>query len=257
MLEAVRFSRLKLIARSPLHYAAATVEETNAMEVGSAVHSLVLGGKRVVQYVGEPDPETGETKKVVRRGKEWETFQREHADDLILTASEFYAADAIAQSVKRNPLARAALEGGTFEQEWFWKFGARACGGRPDCVTADSVVELKVSRTANPADFIWHAQRMGWLSQLAWYLDGCATNGTVLKHCKIVAVEPKPPYAVTVFVLDDETIDKARRQYRSWFERLLVCEATGEFPSYAQSEVVLSLPDNDIALDFGDAEEAA
>jgi hypothetical protein len=250
-LNPVRFSRLKLIARSPLHYAAATVEETMAMEVGSAVHSLVLGGKLVVQYVGEPDEATGEIKKVVRRGKAWEAFRAEHAGDLILTAGEYQAARAIADAVLANPLAAAALDGQR-EVERAWQFGRRACGGRIDCVTADGVTELKVSNTADPARFVWHALRMGWLSQLAWYLDGLAAGGTMLEHARIVAVEPKPPYAVTVFKLSAATLDQARRTYRSWFERLLVCEATDEWPPYAQSEVELDVPDNDVSLDFGE-----
>lgn len=256
MLDPVRYSRLKLIARSPLHYAAATGEETSAMEVGSAVHSMILGGKRVVQYVGEPDPETGELKKVVRRGKAWEAFQREHAADLILTAGEYSDARAIADAVKASPLAMAALDG-EHEVERAWRFGLRACAGRIDALTADGVTELKVSHTADPSRFVWHALRMGWLSQGAWYLDGCAAGGLALEHVRIVAVEPKWPHALTVFRLDADTIAKARATYRAWFERLLVCEASDEWPPYAQSEVVLSLPDNDVALDFGDSEEAA
>lgn len=240
-LEPVRFSRLKLIARSPLHYAAATVEETLAMERGSAVHSLLLGGQPVIAWEeGRP-----------RRGKDYDAFVADNPGALVLTATAFAEAHEIAEAVKRDKLAMAALDGER-EQERAWKFGDRACAGRIDAITFDGVTELKVSQTADPARFIWHALQMGWLSQGAWYLDGLAASGQVLEHVRIVAVEPKPPFAVTTFRLDEDTIAKARATYRLWFERLLVCEQSDEWPPYAQSEVVLSLPDNDIELDFGD-----
>lgn len=251
-LEPVRYSRLKLMGRSPAHYAAATFDETMAMEVGSAVHSLVLGGQPLVAWrkvsdAGNPCP---------RRGKDYDAFvadQDPHA--LILTASEFDAANAIAASVQRNRLAMAALDG-EHEVERSWRFGDRACAGRIDALPFDGVSELKITMTADPRRFIWHALRMGWLSQDVWYLDGCAAGGDARRTCRIVAVEPKPPFAVTVFKLTPQAMDQARRTYRLWFEQLLVCEATNEWPPYAQNEVDLDVPDNDVALDFGESEAA-
>ncbi len=94
-LEPLHFSRLKLIARSPLHYAASTVEETTAMERGSAVHSLVLGGAPVVAWEdGRP-----------RRGKDFDAFAEQNQGALILTAKEHGKAKSIADAVKANPLA--------------------------------------------------------------------------------------------------------------------------------------------------------
>lgn len=248
----VRISRLKLIARSPLHYAAATFEETMAMEVGSSVHSIVLGGPPVIAWTklsekGNPCP---------RRGKDYDAFEADNPGAIILTPEAFAEAHAIAESVQASPLAMAALDG-DHELETSWRFGKRHCAARIDAVPRDGVTELKVSRTSNPADFIWHALRMGWLAQDVWYLDGLAASGRVLERCRIVAVEPKPPFAVTVFNLSERSIDQARRTYRLWFEKLMVCEDTDEWPAYAQSEVDLDVPENDVALDFGGAEAAA
>jgi hypothetical protein len=242
----VRFSRLKLIARSPLHYAHATVEETSAMERGSAVHSLVLGGEEVLSWEeGRP-----------RRGKDFDAFEAQHPGALILTAKEFDKANAIAKAVKENPLAMAALSG-PHEQERAWRFGDRPCAGRMDAIPFDGVTELKVSQTADPKRFIWHALRMGWLAQGVWYLDGLAAGGQILRHVRIVAVEPTAPYAVTVFKLTAKAMDQARRTYRGWFEHLMACEASDEWPPYAQGEVDLDVPDDEPELDWGDAEEAA
>jgi hypothetical protein len=104
---------------------------------------------------------------------------------------------------------------------------------------------------------MWHALRMGWLAQGVWYLDGLAAGGQILRHVRIVAVEPTAPYAVTVFKLTAKAMDGARRTYRSWFEHLMACEASDEWPPYAQGEVDLDVPDDEPELDWGDAEEAA
>jgi len=248
----VRFSRLKLLARSPLHYAHATVDETNVMERGSAVHSLVLGGQRVVAW--DKVSENGNA--CPRRGKDFDKFAADNPGALILAPSDFGAASAIAEAVKANKLAMSALDGER-EQERTWKFGGRLCGGRIDAIPFDGVTELKVTFTADPRRFMWHAIKMGWLAQDAWYLDGLAAAGQILRNARIVAVEPKPPYAVTVFKLTERAMDQARRTYRGWFEQLLVCEASNEWPAYAQREVDLDVPDEDPGLDWGDEVEAA
>ena len=246
-LDPVRFSRLKLIARSPLHYAAATVEETMAMEMGSAVHSLVLGGQTVLPWTKKS--EAGNA--CPRRGKDYDAFEAANPGALILTEDAFNEANAIAEAVKANPLAMSRLAG-EHEAEYAWRFGARDCAGRIDAL-GDFLTELKVTASADPQKVMWQALRMGWFAQLAWYYDGLAQRGIVVKELpRIVAVEPKRPYAVTVFRLPPHALEMARRTYRGWFERLLVCEATDEWPPYSQSEVELDVPDNDVALNFGE-----
>ena len=70
----VRFSHLRAYGRSAMHGHHARTqpeqEPTAAMQLGSAVHALVLGNKPVVAYPG-----------AVRRGKEWEAFAAAHGDD--------------------------------------------------------------------------------------------------------------------------------------------------------------------------------
>lgn len=61
-LEPVHFSRLKLMAQSPAHYAARPHVETRSVSLGAAIHTLALGGDLIV-YDGE------------RRGLDWAGFK--------------------------------------------------------------------------------------------------------------------------------------------------------------------------------------
>lgn len=251
-LEPLHFSRLKLIARSAAHYQGATVEETYAMERGTAVHKMLLTKARVIGYPGK-----------VRNGKEWDKFEADNADATILTGKEFGKAQAMAEAVRRCPEAMRVLEGRQ-ETQIGWKFGERECEGTPDVVEVDYVTELKATRCSEPGKFAWQARSMAYHAQLAWYLDGETWRRSKEHHSDppptrayCVAVESTAPFPVTVFELTERMLDEGRRLYRLWFERLLTYEAADQWPPYAQGVVALDVPDDEPELDWGSEEEAA
>lgn len=246
-LEALHFSRLKFMAQSPAHFAAAHITTTSAMEVGTASHSMLLGGQEVITWEdGRP-----------RRGKDFDAYKADHPGALILPARDYARAQSIAVAVKRNPLAMRVLEGQR-ELALTWKFGNRECAGRLDCLGNGFVTELKTTRTADPERLPWQAMRMGWFAQLAWYMDGAmAAKAGTPEAAYVVAVESAAPHAVTVGRVNPEDLEKGRATYRGWLERLLVCEASDEWPAYSQAVVDLRMPDNDVELDFGDTDAAA
>lgn len=251
-MEPLHFSRLKLIARSAAHYRGATVEETYAMERGTAVHAIVLEQGRVIPYPGAQ-----------RRGKEWDAFEAANADACILTAKEYDKAAFMADAVRRCPEAMRVLSGRR-ETEIGWNIGNRTCAGTPDVVEVDFITELKATRCSEPGKFAWQARSMAYHAQLAWYLDGetwrrsqdkNADPPPELAYC--VAVESTPPYPVTVFQLTPRMLDEGRRLYRLWFERLMTYETADVWPPYAQGVVALDVPEDEPTLDWGEQEEAA
>lgn len=246
-MDPVRFSRLKLIARSPAHYAGATVEETLAMERGTAVHSILLGGKRVISY-GKARNE---------KHAEYQQFKADNPDALILTEAECAKANAMAKAVNANRLAVRVLDG-AHELETEWRFGQRGCAGRIDVLNPGWVCELKCTVSSDPDKFQWQAMRMGYFAQVAWYMDGVTAAGLAAPELGyIVAVESTPPFPVTVFAVTQRALEQGRAQYRGWFERLRVCEESNEWPPYAQSVVPLDVPEENGELDFSGLEEAA
>lgn len=247
--DAIHISRLRLMAKSAAHYAYGYGEtETYAMERGEAVHSLILNeGRRIVSWEkGRP-----------RRGKDYAAFAAANPGALILTDSEGAKARAMAESVLRCPEAVRVLQGQR-EKQRAWKIGGRDCAGTPDVVGSSYVTELKTCPSSNPDRFTWHSLKLGYHAQLAWYLDGLVLSGVAgVENAYVVAVEAAAPYPVTVLCLTARALEQGRRLYRTWWERLQVCEEADEWPAYAQGVVALDVPDEEQELDFSGLEEEA
>lgn len=238
--EPLRFSRLKRFSQSAAHFAGAPEMEGSHLDIGSAAHSMLLGGARIVAYPGP-----------VRRGKAWDAFEADNRDALILTQGEHRRATAMAAAVRAVPDAMRVLDGER-EKTFTWKLQGRLCRGTPDVRTDRFITELKTGETADPRFFPFKVRRFCYHGQLAWYSDGAVLSGRPdPKEHYVVAVEAAPPHVVTVFRILPETIEQGRRLARLWFERLLQCEAAGQWPGYSQSIVDLSLEDQ--AFELGDA----
>ncbi len=255
---AVRFSNLKHVARSPLHYLDAVQidrDDTLAMRLGRGAHALVLG-EPVVRYAGR------------RAGKAWEAFQVDHPETEILNEREWSIASGIADSIRRHPIAAQLILGDHVvrEQTIEWEWLGRRCTSRPDALingeASDPIVtDLKTTQCADPAKFMRDAMFRGYNAQLAFY-------GMAVKHMTgrepadlyVAAVESKRPYAVTVLRLDDGARLQGEKLCRLWMERLLTCEASNHWPAYTDAVVAFSVPGDanpDAAIDVDELDDEA
>lgn len=247
--EPVRFSRLKLMAKSPAHYAEGFGPETSPMRKGTAVHAYLLGGeKKVVVYTdGRRDD----------RVKKWQAFKAEHAGKHILIPSELEAVAGMRKSLERHRRAMQLIDG-IQEETITWTDAGRACMGTPDVVIPRPgrkiAVELKTCITSHPERFAWQARKMAYHGQCAWYARGLEltdkyTPGPVDEfYC--VVVESSAPYPVTVFRWDRESLEAGAKLCRLWLEQLLVCEARNHFPAYTEADVPLSVIETETELDW-------
>lgn len=237
----LRFSTLKTIARSPLHYQYALTHEfepTPAMRLGTLVHRMVLGGPETIAYDG------------TRRGKDWEAFKAAHSDVEIVTVSERDSARAIADAVQRDMRVARLLEGTVKEQRITGRLHGREVQGTPDAYDDDTVIDLKTCADARPEAFSWQARKMHYGPQVTWYGD---LLGSRKRHI-LIAVETKAPYPVTVMQLTPAMVDMGRRTYIGWIEMLQACELAGVWPGYSEAILPLDAVDS-LDLDFEEAAE--
>lgn len=252
----LHFSTLKHIDDSPLHLRhvlANGIKVTKPMRVGTIVHRLVLGPQRdhdVVIYPGRRD------------GRMWDLFAKAHANDTIVTQSEWDEAEPIAAAVLRHPGALELLDGAGCEVPVRWDNNGIPCSTRGIDVVNDRrhiIADLKTTRSAHPRAFMRQAVGMHYHAQLAHYEDGALANGIDCSGgVKIIAVETKPPYPVTIFNLPPAVREAGRNKLSGWITTLKSCAEINHWPAYAQSEVEFELPlwmGSD--LDEDDEEEAA
>lgn len=250
----VRFTHLKAMARSPQHYQHAVTcgrPDSAPLRLGRIVHWGVLGcmpddeDGRVTVYDGE------------RRGNAWKAFAAQHAGDEIVTAAEVERAQPIIAAVLTDPIAARVLEGER-EKRVRWAIGDRDCASRVDVIQPGAhLTDLKTTTNTRPEDFMRLAWRMHYHAQLAFYSDAALHAGIAAPRAFIVGVETTAPHAVTVLRLADAVLEAGRREYRAWFERVLVCEASNDWPGYAQSDVPFDVPEWFESEDGDDEDEAA
>lgn len=263
--EGLRFSRLKLFAESPLHYLANVQGKSSILDKGTAVHSILLGGQRVIYYDGKVKPTKGNpnpTKIGPRNGAQWEEFKAKNSDAKILSLEEYDLSHRIADAVRSNALAMRALDGAceqTLRFDWM-KMQARTT---PDVRANDGtfVTELKTCRSSRPGRFSSQAFWMYYHAQMAFHLEGMKANGLVKNGYKpdafIVAVCSTEPFPVTVFRLTDKALEQGRKSLVLWTEQLRGCLESRHFPAYSQAVVDLDVPEQDELVFPGGLEESA
>lgn len=248
----VRFSHLKQMALSPAHYRYAVQvdrDDTLSMRLGRGVHSLLLDRPdRVTVFTGK-----------TRQGKVWEAFEAEaeRNNREVLNQREYEVAVGIANAVRSNAKAyELLLDGTVMESRIDWSMLGRACRSTPDARKPGVLVELKTGRTSQPERFVSSATWMSYHAQLAFYRSAIRWAGGDVCEAYIVAVESAPPFPVTVLRVTERALDYGDRLVRLWFERLLQCEQSNEWPGYVQSVVEFDVTDDPRdELVFGDEDE--
>ena len=233
----IRYSHLRAIARSPMHYRAAVEaprEQTPAMRMGTIVHGLVLGGGTTVVYDGE------------RRGKAWADFAAAHEGREIVTAAEVARAVPIVDAVMDDPVAGPLLraDGARREETMAWSMDGLPCQGTPDSwdPAMGILLDLKTCSDASPRKFSAHAWSYGYHAQLAWYAHALTLAGHTVRECLLVAVETSAPHGVTVHRLSPRALEEGTRAWRAWWEQLRICITADQWPGYAESICTLDVP---------------
>lgn len=263
----VHFSALKMMALSPAHYAHAALKPwgggTLAQRMGTNAHAATFEPHRLVLFAGK-----------VRRGREWEAFKADQADDaVIVNAKELAHATAIAAALHAHPIAAPLMFGADVihEREILWARDGRECSSRPDFRVPGAMIgDLKTCRSAQPERYTRDALWTYYHAQLRFYdfADAYETGRTpydprTRKGDRIdlysVAIESAAPHVATVFALDDSAIVSADLAIGTWWSRLMACEAENAWHGYRQSIELLTCddPENNILDAFTVDDDAA
>jgi hypothetical protein len=243
-------SGLKLLAKSPRHYAAQfdperpDAAQSDALRRGSLLHTMALEPHEFAsRYRVKPEGMNFATKD----GKAWRDATPAGVE--IVTDAEHKAATRQARNLRLLPEVAALLGSGEGEVSFFWldeETGAH-CKGRADWVFRSPagvvLLDLKTTEDATPEAFGRSCARYGYHTQAAWYSNGWtqATGERVLGFV-FGAVESAWPHDAVPYMLDEQALTKARLQIAALLELHSNCTASGHWPGIASEITTLSLP---------------
>lgn len=238
--EAINFSTLKYIDKSPLHYKWAVEvgrPDTTALLKFRAIHTAILEpaafNERYVVFPGKK-----------RQGKDWEKFAEEHKNHEIIKADEKPRILAMAERVQEHPIAAQIFEEGEAERAIVWKHKRTGlilkC--RIDWWSKWILADLK-SGPVHDRLFGALAAKLKYHVQIAMYDDGLYTVTGERPPKKFVVVDPAPPHPVAVVPVDDEQLRVGRERFEGWLDAVVECRDAGIWPGpYDDTEMPLVLP---------------
>jgi hypothetical protein len=236
-IKAVSASLLKQLLKSSAHAKAfedGLFEETTAQAAGTLKHMLTT------------QPQLAETQVAVfkgrRAGKQWEAFEAENASRTIVTQTEWDEAVAAARKVREHPEAKKLLAQGEAEVSVLWEVDGLPAKSRLDWLSSEAIVDLKFTKDSSPNGWPREACRYGLPLQAAFYTDAVKHKTGLELPFYVVACEPGPVFAVTVFHVPMDVIELGRSQYRRALKQLESCRESGKWPAYSESIVNLQLP---------------
>lgn len=238
-------SGIKAFLNSPAHYKAyieQEIEETDALRIGSAVHSAVLEPETVEDAVAVLPKLNLRTK----AGKaERDEFLAAHPTHTIVKADEWELIKEIKTSVWSHPAARRLLEmPGKAEVSYIAEHEGDVFKARPDRLTDSGIViDFKTARDASPHAFTGACAKLHYHVQEAWYRDVMGMLGTEVQAFVFIAVEKKPPYGVGVYMLDASDVSLGRNLCAKALDGIKQCQALNHWPCYSEKIERIELPE--------------
>jgi hypothetical protein len=227
-------------------------KSSEALDFGTAFHSLILEGKR--EFIEQPATypgAKGEEKPWTYQAnfcKEWKATQTQ----TVLTRQEIADLDGMANAVCAYDQGGIRLNDylkGQAELSIFAEQKGTPVKIRVDLLPDDPdmpVIDFKKSRSADPVKFTRQAFDLGYHLKAAFYLDVLRLIGKPRKAFWFVSVEQEYPHNIAIVKMEDAAtgffIPAGRRLYRAAMLKLLAALENGRWPTYGDSSAEDNAP---------------
>lgn len=230
-IDAVNWSTLKNILRSPKHYKAYMdypLPQSAAQKFGVAVHEAILEPDKFQEnYVKSPA--------IDRRTKEYKEWAaRVPENKQILSAEEFNKIASMQANFidMTNDFTPLEWQGAKVEQILTANIDEVFCKGRADILTEDFVWDIKTCQDASESSFKRDFYRFNYAAQLAFYADMAGKS-----YAGIIAIEKDAPYGVNVLTVKPETLLQGRLSYKTALSIYNECLKNDNWPGYTGGEL--------------------
>lgn len=209
-----------------------------AFDLGSAVHTMLLGGPEVVvaEYQSWRSAAAVEAREEIRsRGA------------IPLLPADAEHAIGMAAALRSHETAGPLLEPGTGEPEqtYIWRDEETGiwCRALLDWVRPLDIVDVKTTSDSSPEEIQRSVAKYGYHQQAAWYRDARrAVDGLADSPFFFTVVEKTPPYLVQVVELDEVALAIGAARNRRARQIYADCQRTGIWPGRDTSIRTISLP---------------
>lgn len=242
---ALSASGIKKLLRSPAHYVYERTQQstpTDAMRIGTAVHTLILEPERAGEIVEMP----AFAARTAAGRAERDAWLAAHESAQAFDAETLVNIRSAVAAVRAHPGAALLLSDGVAERSLFWTDSAEKCECRArfDWHRSDGgIVDLKTTRDASREAFARSIGSFGYHIQAAHYWLGAehALNESPA-YWAFVVVEVEPPFAVACYVLDAASIRVGMYHCARAYRTFRQCIDSGEWPSYPETVEPISVP---------------
>ena len=242
---AISRSNLIHLLKSPYHYRhykenKKEKKPTEAMVFGNLFHTLCLENDKFYErYAIAP-----QVNKRTKEGKYiYSDFLKKSENKTILTADQYNEAVCMTKSLHKNEKASSLISGMQIEQSIFWTDEQTGfqCKARPDAWNgAGVVVDLKTAKDASYRGFQRACVYDGYFLQAAVLHQALESLGIEMETFVFVVVEKTEPYAVGIYVLDQESLIYGINLFHNLMEKVASCELNKQWDSYGVK--TLSVP---------------
>ena len=222
---------------------------TDAMDEGTALHQMLLGDDRVdVLDFDSFRSAEAQAARDASRGAGRVPMLRRKWDELAAVG------DALKTQVASFPIDPPLFVDGVAEQTIIfdgegWTGRARLDWLRNDFAFID---DLKKSRSAEPRRWQRAMWPLGYDIQAAFYIRAARAAFGVDPVFRWVAIEPTPPYAMTVHVMSPQTLKAAHVKVDQAIELWRECTKTGVWPAYPRTVQTVELPAWQVEAEWDD-----
>lgn len=216
-------------------------------DIGHAAHHLVLGAGPELVVVDADDWRTKAAKA--------ERDEARAVGAVPLLPHEYDQVDAMAQALRRHPVASALLDParGKAEQTliWFdfefsvWRRALLDFLPNPKAGRRMLVADYKTTASGAPGDVPRAMHSYGYHQQMDWYLAGVKAlglHGDRDPAAVLIFQEKTAPYLISIFQPDQSALDIAHTRNRKAIDLYRECTETGVWPGYGDDVMPLSLP---------------
>lgn len=218
---------------------------SKTFDYGNAAHKKVLGNGPELVVIEYDTWNTKDAKQAVAEARSRGAIPlKQHEMDMV---------DAMAEAIRRHPLAAALLDPayGQPEQSGFWIDGPTGIRRRvrfdwlPSIHSGRLIIpDYKTAVDASNDAFQKSLDKYGYNQQSAWYEEAAVALdlGGADTELLFIVQEKTAPYLVNVVGIDYFAREIGRAKNRAAIDTFADCTATGIWPGYGDEPNYLSLP---------------